>query len=1039
MNDWENPKLTDRNKEPAHATLVPYPDQRLALRGERAESPFVRSLNGTWKFRLVKKPEDAPADFAQPAFDPHTWGDITVPGNWTMQGYDKPIYTNVKMPIPCDPPHVPQADNPTGLYRRTFTVPGAWKGRRVFAVFGGVESAFYLYVNGREVGFSKDSRLPAEFDITACLRRGRNVLAAKVIRWSDASYLEDQDHWWMAGIYRDACLVAVPPVHIRDFFVQTDLDGEYRDAMLRVTAEVVAFGEAAPWGHTVQASLFDARGKPVFAAPVRERVVGQATGVGHKVLLETPVKRPKLWSAESPSLYTLVLSLRDGKGRTVEAERCRVGFRKVELASGRLLVNGQPILLKGVNRHDHDDRLGKTVTEASMQADVKLMKQFNINAVRTSHYPNPERFYELCDEYGIYVIDEANVECHALAHRLAAHPEWQAAFVDRGMRMVERDKNHPSVIVWSLGNESGCGPNHAAMYGWIHDRDPSRLIHYEGARRVPGGVPPTHITDIYSVMYPTVDFVVKMGRNPDPTRPFVMCEFAHSMGNSTGNLKEYWDAVEAYPQNQGGFIWDWVDQGLRKTAGDGTDYWAYGGDFGDRINDMNFCINGLIWPDRTPHPAMWEYKKVIQPVGIEPVDLDAGKFEITNKNFFVDLGYLRGAWKLEADGKVLQSGALPRLVTPARKRQIVRIPVREPVCLPGTEYWLTISFTQAGQTPWAPCGHLVAYEQFKLPCKTPPRPHCNRGLMDPLTCRQTALRAVVKGADFQLDYDKKQARISAFSLMGTDLLKRGPALNIWRAPTDNDGIKGLPRKQALLSQWREAGLDALLARVKSVAIEPVSSKLVRIVAETRHVAKGRKAGFSCRTVTAVYGSGDVVIDTELKPDPGLPVLPRIGLVMQVPAGFESFTWYGRGPHENYIDRNTGAPVGVYTTAVDELYVPYIMPQENGNRTDVRWASLRDSEGRGLLAVGDPVVEVSAHHYTAEDFTRAFHTCELKRREAITLNLDYRQCGLGGASCGPGPLHQYRLYPEPVSFRVRLRPLTGNDPVAELAKQVFPKG
>jgi len=1032
MKEWENPGLTGRNKEPAHATLVPFADVESARRRERGDSPFVRSLNGKWKFLLVPTPESAPPQFHGDTFDAGDWPELEVPGNWTVQGYDKPIYTNVQMPISTEPPAVPADDNPTGLYRRSFKVPGGWRGRRVFLVFGGVESAFYVYVNGREVGFSKGSRLPAEFDVTPYLRRGRNTVATKVIRWSDGSFLEDQDHWWMAGMYRDVYLVARPAVHLRDFFARPVFDEACVNAVLRVSAEVAACGAASAAEHVVELQLFDHRGKRVVRRVVREEVALKGPGSGGVVRLSVAVRKPKPWSAESPYLYTLVLSLLGPKGKTLEAVSCRVGFRQVVIRDGQMLLNGRPILLRGVNRHEHDERRGKTVSRESMVADIKLMKRFNINAVRTSHYPNDERWYELCNEYGIYVMDEANVECHAFPDRLTHEPGWAPAFLERAVRMVERDKNHPCVVAWSLGNESGCGPNHAAMYGWIHDRDPSRPVHYEGACHRREGT--EHISDMVSVMYPSVDRVIEHGRNPDPTRPFVICEFAHSMGNSTGNLQEYWEAVEGYPQNQGGFIWDWVDQGLRKTDENGVEYWAYGGDFGDEPNDKNFCINGLIWPDRKPHPAMWEYKKVIQPVAIEAVDLAEGRVRISNKNLFVDLGYLQGNWSLLCDGEAALSGRLPKLAIPPGESGMVKLPLRRHRLKPGSEYWLHVSFRLLRRTQWARRGHEVAFEQFKMPYKPPPGPLLRRGGMARLDMHEDDRRLRVTAPEFDVVFDKDPVRIRSLVSHDVPLLRPGPLLNIWRAPTDNDGIKTTPRSFRLYGEWLEAGLDRLVVSTEHLVWRRVGPKVFELRTETRHCAPDREAGFVCETVYRVYGSGDILVDTLVKPEPRLPLLPRIGLTMQVPAGFENLEWYGRGPHENYIDRNTGARVGLYAGTVDEQYVPYIVPQENGNKTDVRWASLRDDRGAGLLAVGAPLMEVSAKHFTDADLTAAMHTCELVRREEITLNLDYRQAGLGGGSCGPPTLKKYQVAPAPVFFRVRLRPLAPQDSVAEISKQ-----
>lgn len=1075
-NDWENPQLTGVNKLPGHTPLTPYPTTEMARRGHPEESPYVRQLDGQWKFQLAPNPAAAPPNFFDPRLEVSNWDEVAVPGNWTMQGYDKPIYTNVKMPFALNPPYVPPDDNPTGLFRHTFTIPANWQGRQIIICFNGVESAFYLWVNGQQVGFSKDSRLPAEFDITAYVQPGPNTLAAMVIRWSDASYVEDQDHWWMAGIHRSVFLYARPAVYIFDLLTRTELDADYRDADLQVQAtvefarpDVVAdyqgqmrtFGSSPP-GYYVEMQLFDAAGQPLFQPVARPARVSDWAMT--RVNLSQKIANPHKWTAETPHLYRLVLTLKDAAGHPVEAVGCNIGFRAVEIKNRELLINGQPVLLKGVNRHDFHDRLGKTVPEETMLADIRLMKQFNINAVRTSHYPNDTRWYELCDEYGLYLIDEANLETHALYNKLCHDPQWTHAFVERGQRMVQRDKNHPCVILWSLGNESGYGPNHDAMAGWIRGYDPTRPLHYEGAisqysallnttntavevdkfpdealqekaRRM--GWRMGHlVTDVMCPMYPSVEHIIAYAQDPANTRPLIMCEYAHSMGNSTGNLKEYWDAIENNHGLQGGFIWDWVDQALRKVDNQGREYWAYGGDFGDAINDGNFCMNGLVWPDRTPHPALYEYKKVLQPVGVKAVDLAAGKIEITNKQYFIDLSELRGRWELMVDGDIMQQGDLPPLDIPPQRSREVSLPVSRPKLPPGAECFLTVRFSLAQDTPWAAAGHELAWEQFKMPYKAPAPMLLKTGQMPTLQLAETPAEAVITGPDFRLAFDQSRGQIASFAFANTELLRCGPVLNIWRAAIDNDGFKLWPDEEnKLLGEWLKAGLNRLEPQVETVAIRQLKPQAVQIEVWTVAQAPGSPHEFAHRHTYTIYGSGDVLIDNMVEASPDLPPLPRVGLTMQLPGGFEQFSWFGRGPHENYIDRNAGAAVGLYRGTVDEQHVPYIMPQENGNKTGVRWLTLTNESGLGLLAAGDPPLEASVSHYTAADLYSALHTTDLVRRNEITLNLDIRQCGLGGASCGPGVLPQYLLLPGTFTFRVRLRPFdAGKDNPARVSRQ-----
>ena len=1041
--DWQDPQVVARNKEPGHATAVPYADEASALAGERAASPWFRLLNGTWKFRLADRPAAAPAGFERPDFDDADWHDIEVPGCWQMQGFDKPIYTNVKYPWPAELfPRVPE-DNPTGCYRTAFEVPPDCDGRRVLLVFDGVESAFDLWINGEAVGYSQGSRLPAEFDVTPYVRPGANTLAARVIRWSDGSWLEDQDHWWLSGIYRDVYLYAAPPVHVRDFFARPELDAESADARLRVTAWLSCSGVEDVEAYSLRATLYDADGRAV-GEPAETKLEYNRNWEQPRVELALDVAAPRKWSAEAPNLYTLVLSLTGPAGEMVEAVSCKVGFRSVEIRGGQLLVNARPVLLKGANRHEHDDRRGKAVTEDSMLADVRLLKRFNFNAVRTSHYPNCPRWYELCDEHGLYLIDEANIECHGVYNQPPNLPEWTAAFLERGSRMVLRDKNHPSVIIWSLGNEAGYGPNHAALAGWIREYDPTRPIHYEGATHGDGGAGGEGWarlgTDILCPMYPFIGFGVDVREGTyrrtleemvtkDADRPVIMCEYVHSMGNSTGNLKEYWDAIRSHPRLQGGFVWDWVDQGITKTTDDGREYWAYGGDFGDEVNDANFCINGLIWPDRTPHPAMWECRKIQQPVQFAAGDLARGEVRVTNENSFVDLSYLAVSWELSADGEVIQRGELPALRTPPGDTETLAVPFEAPEPQAGVEYWLRVSFALAEETWWAEAGHVVAWEQFRLPLAAPPAPApAEPEAAARLTLEDAGDKITIAGEGFSLAFSKAEGRIVSLAHAGRELLHAGPRVNLWRAPTDNDGIRG---EASTAARWRAAGLDRLETHVASAELRDLDAGAVRLALSAELRADGCEARFGCEQLYTVLPDGCVIVEATLRPDAGeLENLPRFGLQLAVPGGFEHFAWYGRGPQENYCDRKGGTPVGVYRATADELYTPYIYPQEYGNRTDVRWACVTDQAGAGLLAVGLPTMEVSMHHHALANLTAATHTCDLVRTDEAWLYLDHGQHGLGGESCGPGTQERYWLRPVEMTFRVALRPMApGEDPAA----------
>jgi len=1030
--DWENPHVFERNKEPGHATLMPYGDFSSAIAGDRHASPFCRLINGTWRFKWAPNPSSTPVGFEDPDYADDDWDRIEVPGNWQLQGdYDPPMYTNVQYPFAIDDcPAVPRDDNPTGSYRTTFMVSPEWSGRTVYIVFEGVESAFYLWINGKEVGYSQGSRLPAEFNITPYVRDGENTLAVRVLRWSDGSYLEDQDHWRLSGIYRDVYLWSAPPVHVRDFAVTTPLAPDYRDAELHIVAQV-SNTDATPASHyTLEMRLLSPAGEQVLSQHVELAEIAPDEEV--EVRISRSVADPYKWNAEQPYLYTLLLLLRDDADHLVEVESCRVGFRQIEIRDGQLLLNGAPLTIRGTNRHEHDPIRGKTVDRDSMRADIRLMKQHNLNAVRTSHYPNHPVWYDLCDEHGIYLIDEANIECHGRL-QTSDEPIWKDAYVERAKRMVLRDKNHPSVIVWSLGNESGMGCNIEAEADAVRALDPTRPVHYEPILREPGM--PSRVSDIIPPMYPSIERLIELARDPQADRPVIMCEYAHAMGNSVGNLKEYWEAIESHRRLQGGFIWDWVDQGLRQITGDGRKWFAYGGDFGDEPNDGNFCINGLVSPDRTPHPSLLEAKKVMQPIQISAPDALGGRLQITNRYDFRSLSGITGSWRVIADGQVLQEGSLPSLPIEPGETVTVNLPLSPIEPQANTEYWLDVRFWLNEDTLWAPAGHVVATEQFQMPIETPQADALPISRMPPLSMADSPEGLEIRGEGFSYEFTKCDGRLSSLSCNGRECIACGPVANVWRAPTDNDARRLAP-------EWRALGLDRLENTLTEFLADQTAPQVIRVRTRSRLVAHGAETEsplFACEQVYLVYGSGDVVIETTLTPVEDLPILPRIGLQMLLPEGYERFSWYGRGPHENYVDRKESAAVGIYEGTVDEQYVPYVRPQENGNKTDVRWVALRSQEGYGLLAttvpsLGTSTLNVSAHHYTTYDLDAAQHTHELVRRAEITLNLDLAQAGLGGESCGPRTLPQYQVQPKRHHWSIRLIPLLPDDDPIALSKR-----
>jgi len=825
---WERPELTSQGRLPPSATL---------------RRPRV-SLNGRWDFALLPHPEAAVRE----------WATIEVPGLWTMQGFAPPQYTNVAMPFDERPPRVPE-DNPTGIFRRRFARPA---GERVVLHFGGSEGALFVELNGEPVGIHKDSRTPAEFDITELLEDD-NELVCAVVQWSDASFVEDQDQWWHGGLPRDVFLYTTPREHIADVFARGYADGRFE-------ADV-----------DVPVRLLDPDGRTVVDGP------GQ-------------LKDPLVWSAETPHLYTLVVTAGE------DEVSCQVGFRTVEIGGRQLLVNGRPIRICGVNRHDHDDRRGRAVTRELMEADVRLMKRFNVNAVRCSHYPNDPYWLELCDRHGLYVIDEANIEAHAYYDDLCADPRYAAAFLERTQNMVERDKNHPSVILWSLGNESGYGPNHDAAADWVRARDPSRPLHYEGAiaKDWSGG---HRATDVVCPMYADVDSIEAFARDSDDPRPLILCEFSHAMGNSNGGLADYYAAFDRHDALQGGFIWEWIDHGIRVG-----DHWAYGGDFGERRHDANFCADGLVWPDRTPHPALYELKYLAAPLEVEA--LGGGRYRIRNRNLFTDLSHLRGEWE---GGELPTSGEFT-LDTGDREH-------------------VTMRFYDGD--------HEVAWRQFEL-----------------VAPRAPEVRRAGPGSIDELP-----------------LVLDGPRLQLWRAPTDNDGLPLHPgRNVGPLKRWLELGLDQGLS-----------------VPHRQEVTRLEDGGLLFEHEVEVPGD-----------------LPRIGVVLTLAPGLEQLEYHGRGPWENYSDRQASAVVGRYRSTVTDEYVPYIAPQEHGHHGDTRWIRLTREDGTGIEVRGMPTIGFSASHFTAADLTAARHTSDLEPRPEVILNLDHAQRGLGTASCGPDTSPRYRL-------------------------------
>jgi beta-galactosidase len=1022
---WKMPPLTGLNKLPSRATLFPFPSPIMALELDFRDSPLFMSLNGIWDFAILARPEYV----SDEAVETLAWKPIQVPGEWTMQGFGHPHYTNVVMPFPDIPPDVPQ-ENPTGIYRRTFNVPAGWTGKRIVLHFGGCEGALYVYLNGHPVGISKDARTPAEFDITSILNESRiNELVVIVVQWSDASYLEDQDHWWQAGLQRDVFLYATGSPHIQDIFAIADLVEDYHIGALHTKVNIGFPGERYN-NILVQLNLFD-KNKSLVASQEKQLNFDVLTAEwlapsapSNQLNFELEVANPYIWSAETPYLYTLVVTINTLE--KTESTRCQVGFRKIEIRDRMLLVNGKRLMIKGVNYHDHDDTHGKTVSPELLKKDLLLMKQFNVNAIRTSHYPKDPEFYRLCDQLGFYVIDEANIEAHAFYQDLCHDPRYTNAFVERVQSMVERDKNHPSIILWSLGNESGYGPNHDAAAGYIRHADRTRPLHYEPAlgnywsgNEWHGGL---RVSDVVCPMYPDIENIIAWSKNDDGQRPLIMCEYSHCMGNSNGSLADYWRAFEKYPGLQGGFLWEWIDHGILKTSHNGKHYWAYGGDFGDQPNDANFCTDGIVWPDRTPHPALYEFKYLAQPVKIQIVDRKQGRFRITNKQDFLSLSWLKGTWEFSKEGLVIESGELPELDISPGKSAEFSLPIEYPQD-PG-EYFINFRFYKKETNDWAPAGHEVAWEQFKYPAPKVVKQNTHPSGSSDFKPRFGENEEVIKlsAGPVTAVFDKNIGQLVEFGT-GHNFIQRGPLLHVWRAATDNDGIKLLSARMIeslkVLTLWKSLGLPELQIKLVSIRVKLQNTELPNVIIQ--HVASGRDNWHDFRHTHrySFLPSGKLQVRNQVQLGPGILDLPRIGIDLSLKPGLENLSWYGRGPWENYADRKASAMVGVFESTVSAEYVPYIMPQEHGHHTDVRWLSVQDDQGNGIKVKGLPTFEFNASHFTDNDLFSAHHTCDLTPRPEIWLSIDAAMRGLGTASCGPDTLNQYRVQMSSYNFAYSL--------------------
>ncbi|WP_432081874.1 glycoside hydrolase family 2 TIM barrel-domain containing protein [Streptomyces sp. WAC 04229] len=1230
--EWNDFGVFRLGTEPPHTTLMPYEDVEQALAADRTRSPHRLSLDGTWKFAYADRPEDRDADFHRTDTDDGDWESIPVPSVWQLHGHDFPIYLNITYPYwgpngrgeDPQPPTAPTRYNPVGQYRRTFTVPRDWTGRRTFLHFEGVKSAHYVWINGELVGYDEDSYTPSEYDITDHLKPGTNQIAVEVYRYADGDWLEDQDMIRLSGIFRSVYLYSTPAVHLRDFKLDTPLNDTYTAAELAVTASVRAYGDGGTGRYTVETQLYDARGHAVWSRPLQQSADLGTAGPGEDVTVRAAkaVPEPRLWSAEQPYLYTAVLRLRDPAGKVVETLSHRVGLREFALKDGLMRINGRPVSFRGTNRHEMHPSRGTALTREDMIEDARIIKRTNINSVRTSHYPNNPYWLELADEYGLYIVDETNLETHGIRDEYPGdHPDWIEACVARAQNMVHRDKNHASVVIWSLGNEAGGGSTFTAMHDWIRSYDATRVIQYEGDDR-PG------ISDIRSEMYDTPQRVEQRARDTSDTRPYVMIEYAHSMGNSTGNFKKYWDVVRAHDVLQGGWIWDFVDQSLytpvpartlltesgpaalrgeilatrgsldrdeglsgitvferddsldlrgsltleawitphvtgyhqpliakgdtqyalkqndrkleffihsegqwitanwdvpddwtgrehhlagvfdadagtltlyvdgvvratrttdRRPSGntaplalatdadtqirefsgrirrarvyaralsagelarddrgpkdDGVRFWfdaatvrteqkrprektflAYGGDWGDNPNDGAFVADGIVLADRGHTGKAAEVKRVYQAIhATRRSGGDPGALTLTNEYLFTGLRDFDGRWELVADGRMVRRGTLTRDqldVAPGAAKDIT-VPVRLPDDADdGTEYFLELSFTTKDSTPWAKAGFEVARQQLPVGPEAPAAAPVRLASVPALRHDDRDKDVRVRGKDFSVTVDKRTGTITSYEAKGTRLLSSGPAPNFWRAPTDNDKGNGQHTRN---QTWRDAGTRRA---VTDVAVRPLGDRAVEIkVSGTLPTT----VESTYTTTYTVFGNGEIKVDNTLHPGAAtLPYIPEIGTLLFLPGRLDRLHYYGRGPEENHWDRNTGTDVGLYSGTVAEQWTPYIRPQENGNKTDVRWIALTDRHGVGLLASGEPLLEANASYFTPEDLSAGVrHDYQLTPRDEVVLRLNHRQMGVGGDNSWGAHTHdEFKLFADrDYAYTYRLRPLT----------------
>lgn len=1009
MKTWENHQIDGINRMPARAHFLTFPSKEKALLNNNRYTHAFKNLNGVWKFMFLDAPEYSPEGFFNSDFDVTKMDDITVPGNWQLQGYGKMHYSDLWYNFPINPPYVP-TENPTGIYKRTFFVEESYRDKKIIIRFCGVDSAYHLWINGKEVGYSKVARNESEFDITDLIRVGEeNDVTVRVYQWSDGTYLEDQDMWWESGIFRDVELIGVPKDGINDYKVIADLDDEYKNGIFKVEAFLRTTKEV-----NVTFELVDAGENTVFTKTVVAKE--------GKACIDEVIADVNHWTAETPYLYKLFMTVEDN-GQIVEVIPQNVGFRNIRLNGETFLVNGVAIKFKGVNRHDYSPQNGRVVSREEIEKDIILMKQFNINAIRTSHYPNSYYLYDLCDEYGMYLIAETDLECHGFELTgdykwITDDPSWELAYVSRMTRMIERDKNHPAIIFWSLGNESAFGCNFRKMTDVAHEMDPTRLVHYEGDFDVESA-------DVYSTMYTWIENPKKPYLMKDiiekSKKPHIHCEYCHAMGNGPGNLKDYQDLVYAHDKLQGGFVWEWFDHGIESFTESGEKYYRYGGDFGDDPSNKDFCIDGLIMPDRTPSPGLYEYKKVIEPITTTAIDIQKGIINLLSRYDFANLDRFNLVYKVMEDDVILQTGFMAVPSIEARANRDITLPydLSAIKVKPGAHYYVNISYQLREDTSYASSGHELATAQFELPLYKEGIMVRPEGILN-VKKEHTTLH--VKGANFSLDFNLVNGNLMNIVRDGMQVLSKGPRLTLWRAPISND--------MEIIDKLKKVYFLHLEHEVVMNIDYHMEGNILKVEVDTINSTTNSAWHFKTKYVYTVCPSGDILIDVEGTPsgrvDLAPDMLPRIGVSMHLDKSMEHVRYFGMGPGENYADSKEAAQMGLYANTVDGLFTNYVIPQENGNHMGCKWVSMTNDRGMGLLASTEGDFNFSASWYEDKDLDDAKHTCDLVKRDYIVFNVDYKQNALGTNSCGQWQLDKYRAKFEDFKLSFRLTPFNNKE-------------